>query len=259
MTTTRAPCPQCDRGPRDRALSVTTDERGVVSYCHRCGYVATEHIQRPTMYVPRTTASAVPLDWSARAESIWRRTQSLRGTPGETYLQHRGCVLPPADSHVRYLPPTDQHPPSLCAAITDAVTAQPISLHFTRLRADGRGKAGSERDKLLLSGHRKRGGVIRIYPDTDVTYGLAIAEGIETALSAAHIHTPIWAAIDAGNLAAMPVLHGVDALVIYADHDDAGITAARECACRWRDAGREVCIRMPSTRNTDINDIGAAA
>ncbi len=26
--TTRAPCPQCDRGPRDRALAGTTEERG---------------------------------------------------------------------------------------------------------------------------------------------------------------------------------------------------------------------------------------
>lgn len=257
--TVRRPCPQCDRGPRDRALATTTDERGTVSFCHRCGYVATEHSETRSHTPIRTTSSTEPLDWSTRADAIWNRTQALRGTLGERYLQHRGCALPPRDSHLRYLPSTDKHPPSLCACVTDVLTGKPTSLHFTRLAADGRGKAGTDRDKQLLAGHRKKGGCIRLWPDEAVTHGLALAEGIESALAAAHAFEPIWAAIDAGNLAAFPVLAGVEALTIFADHDQRGIEAARECARRWRDADREVRVRVPKNKGDDAADVAKRA
>lgn len=213
---------------------------------------------RPHEPPQHTAPIAAPLEWSDTAERIWRRTQGLRGTLGETYLQHRGCALPPRDSHLRFLPSDGPHPPSLCAAITDATTGRPLSLHFTRLAADGRGKAGTERDKLLLRGHRKAGGVIRLWPDEAVTGGLAIAEGVETALAAAHAFTPVWAAIDAGNLAAFPVLPGIEALTILADHDEAGLRAAAACSQRWADAGREARIATPDEDGADMADLVAA-
>lgn len=253
--TVRAPCPRCDRGPRDTALAVTIDERGTVSYCHRGGYTAHEPHRGPAPIV----TSSEPLEWSPRAQAIWDRTLPLRGSLGEVYLRHRGCALPPADGDLRYLPPTDRHPPTLCARVTDARTAAPLSLHFTRLAADGRGKAGTERDKLLLGRHRKRGGVIRLWPDEAVTHGLVVAEGIESALAAAHVYTPVWAAIDASNLAALPVLAGIETLVIVADHDPAGIRAARECAHRWATAGCDARIALPPTPGADAADLGVAA
>lgn len=108
---------------------------------------------------------------------------------------------------------------------------------------------------MLLAGHRKGGGVIRLWPDESVTQGLAIAEGIETALSAAHAFTPVWTCIDAGNLSDFPVLLGVGALSIVADNDPAGMKAARSCALRWARSG--AVARIVSTRETgtDLNDI----
>ena len=259
-STRRAPCPTCDRGPRDTALAVTTDELGTVAYCHRCGYVEYTAAERHEIRAPiRTTARSEPLDWSSRAESIWRRTQGLRDSLGERYLQHRGCVLPPRDSHLRYLPSTDKHPPSLCACITDVLSGKPISLHFTRLAVDGRGKAGTDRDKQLLAGHRKKCGCIRLWPDEAVTHGLAIAEGIETALAAAHAFAPMWAAIDAGNLESFPVLAGIETLTIFADHDERGIEAARECARRWGHADRAVRVRVPKNEGDDAADVARRA
>jgi hypothetical protein len=256
MSTTRAPCPQCNRGPKDRALAVTTDEKGTVAYCHRCGYTKAENFERRPLEPIRTAPkSTEPLEWSDRAEAIWRRTKPLRGTVGQIYLEHRGCVLPPQDSDLRFLPASDKYPPSLCARVTDAVTNAPLSLHFTRLTSDGRGKAGTDCDKMLLAGHRKRGGVIRLWPDECVTHGLALAEGIESALAAAHLFTPVWAAVDAGNMAQLPVLPGIEALTIYADHDEAGLKAAKECARRWHDAGREVHIRAPRAAGADAADV----
>ena len=90
--------------------------------------------------------------------------------------------------------------PALVGLVTDAITREPISLHRTWIKGNGC-KADIEKPRLLLAGHRKSGGVIRLWPDTWVTQGLALAEGIETALAAAHTFTPIWSAIDAGNLA----------------------------------------------------------
>lgn len=256
--TRRLPCPACDRGPRDTALAETTDELGTVAYCHRCTYVDYRN-SRKIRASNRTTSRPEALEWSMHAESIWRRTQSLRDTLGAVYLRYRGCALPPRDSHLRFLPGDGRYPPSLCAAVTDIRTGKPISLHFTRLAADGRGKAGTERDKLLLAAHRKRGGCIRLWPDECVTGGLAVAEGIESALASAHAFTPVWAAIDAGNLAAFPVLDAIEALTVIADHDEAGTRAARECAQRWTAAGREVRIALPATVGMDAADVGAAA
>jgi hypothetical protein len=252
MSTVRGPCPQCDRGARDRALATTTDERGKVSYCHRCGYTQAEFTPQLRIAAMRTEHRRMePLDWSTRAEAIWRRTQSLRGTIGETYLLRRGCVLPPKDSHLRYLPPDGAHPPTLCAAVSDVLTAKPISLHFTELLTDGSGRG----DRRLLAGHRKRGGCIRLWPNEAATSGLTLAEGIETALAAAHAFAPVWAAIDAGNLATFPVLQGIEALTIIADNDEAGRDAAQACAQRWREAGRAVRVLMPRTPGEDAADL----
>ena len=255
--TTRAPCPVCDLGPRDRALARTEDERGVVEFCHRCGFTRAENYERRPLEPSRSAPpkSTEPLEWSARAQAIWDRTVPLRGTIGQTYLEHRGCVLPPTDSDLRFLPASEKFPPSLCAKITDAITNAPLSLHFTRLAADGRGKSDCEQPKLLLAGHRKRGGVVRLWPNEAVTCGLAIAEGIESALAAAHLFQPVWACVDAGNLAALPVLAAIESLTIYADHDPAGLKAARECARRWAAAGREARIRAPRAAGADAADV----
>ncbi|MHB8816249.1 MAG: primase-helicase zinc-binding domain-containing protein [Steroidobacteraceae bacterium] len=194
--------------------------------------------------------SIVPLDWSASAERIWRMTLPL-GTLARTYLTGRGCLLPPGDGDLRFLLASDRHPATLCARVTDAVTGKPISLHFTPLAADGSGHG----ERRLLAGHRKRGGVIRLWPNDSVTYGLGVAEGIETAIAAARIYAPMWATIDAGNLASLPVLSGIDCLAVYADHDDAGIAAAQECGRRWLAADREVCVYRSRVPGEDIADL----
>jgi hypothetical protein len=182
--------------------------------------------------------------------------------PALAYLQARRCVIPPADGDLRWSQslahPSGYSGPALVALVTDATTREPLTLHRTWVRADG-SKALVDPPRMLLGGHRKAGGVIRLWPDEAVTTGLAVAEGIETALSLAHAFRPVWACIDAGNLAALPVLAGIESLLIAADHDDAGIRAADACAARWAAAGREVHVAMPEQRKTDVNDLVVAA
>lgn len=182
---------------------------------------------------------------------------------GLAYLTARRCVIPPADGHLRYHPALE-HPPSgmvgpaLVALVTDAITGTPLTLHRTWICANG-SKAPLAPPRMLLAGHRKRGGVVRLWPDEAVTTSLGIAEGIESALSLAHTFTPVWACIDASNLAEFPVLEGIECLTIGADNDPVGIAAASACKERWIRAGRMARIVMPPTPGTDLNDMVRAA
>jgi putative DNA primase/helicase len=129
-----------------------------------------------------------------------------------------------------------------------------MTLHRTWVRADG-SKADVTSPRLLLSRHRKQGGVIRLLPNEAVTTGLALTEGIETALAVATVRTPVWSAIDASNLGALPVLPGIESLLIVADHDTAGLCGARECAKRWHAAGVRVQLAIPPQRGSDACDL----
>ena len=87
----------------------------------------------------------------------------------------------------------------------------------------------------------------------DVERHLGLAEGLESALAVTAAMgqqacwLPVWSAIDAGNLAGLPVLDGVERLSIYGDTDRSGTgqKAAQTLAGRWHDAGREVFIAQP--------------
>lgn len=264
--THRVPCPECDRGPRDTALAVTLAEARAVWMCHRCGFKGAARERRESHIMPPPTGregrveQARHTTLAAHWREFWRACSPV--SPDSVvgrYLVGRGCRLPPRDGHLRWHAaawhwPTQQRHPAMVALITDVATGTPLSLHFTFLKPDGRGKADLERPKLLLPKHRKAGGVIRLWPDTAVTAGVLIAEGIETTLTAARAYTPCWCCIDAGNLAAFPVLAGIDSLLIAVDRDAAGLKAAQACAQRWADAGRGVGLVEPSIDGADLND-----
>lgn len=198
---------------------------------------------------------------SDHGRKLWSESRPLVGTIGAAYLLARRCVVPPADGDLRFHP-ARRHPlgdyigPALLALVTDAVTGEPLSLHTTFIFADGTKPAALPGPaRLLLGGHRKAGGVIRLWPDEAVTMGLGVGEGVETCLSLAHAFRPVWSLIDAGNLRAFPVLAGVESLVIAQDNDPAGRAAAAECAARWVAAGCTVSIVSAAQDGADLNDI----
>ena len=258
----RQPCPACGRGSRDRALSITRNPDGsAVAHCFRCEFIATTRgDSRPGKAPSRPVAPATKHETlSDYGRDLWRTCRPVSG-PGRAYLEARGCVIPPPDGELRYHPAL-KHPvtaytgPALVGLVTDATDYRIArTLHRTWVRADGTKAPEADPPRMLLGGHRKAGAVIRLWPDDSVSGGLGIAEGIETALSLAHGFAPVWAAIDAGNLAAFPVLAGVEFLTIAADHAPAGIKAARECATRWRTAGRRVRLVLPDAEGADLND-----
>jgi len=258
----RVSCPACGRGDRDKTLGLTIepDGRGV-AHCFRCDFTesyrpdAGAREARPAKSVIKAAATATHNTLSDYGRSLWEGCEPLSGV-ALAYLNARRCRIPPADGDIRWHPTLKHRPsgyvgPALVALVTDAATGEAISLHRTWVYADGR-KADIDPPRLLLGGHRKQGGVIRLWPDEAVTAGLGIAEGVETALSLAWAYAPVWACIDAGNLAAFPYLPGVQSLVIGADNDPKGAGAADECAQRWADADAEVFVTQQATN--DLND-----
>ncbi len=259
--TRRTHCHVCDpAAAKSKALEINAEG---ARYCFRCHWRAKPCSTCGDLFEPagskhercdacfrRETRPAIPE--RDKLAAIWARTVPLRGTLGETYLLHRRCVIPPPDSDLRFLPGSDRYPPSLCALVSNTLTNEPQSLHFTRLKSDGSGRL----DRMLLRGHAKKNGCIRLWPDEAVTHGLAISEGVETALSAAHAFQPVWATVDAGNMALFPVLDGIATLMLFADNDEAGLKAARACGSRWAAAGREARLVIPE--RGDVNDVVAA-
>ena len=125
---------------------------------------------------------------------------------------------------------------AIVALMVDPRTGEFTGVHRTFLNADG-----SKRERKMLG----RKGVICLSRIEDVTTRLGICEGLEDGLALLLAGCgPIWVACDAGGVARFPILNGIEALTIFADNDEAGIRAAKECARRWYGTG-EVRIKVP--------------
>jgi hypothetical protein len=88
-------------------------------------------------------------------------------------------------------------------------------------------------------------GIVRLSRDDEVLEGLCLSEGLESALAGMSLGLrPMWSTGSTALMSKFPVLPGIAALNIFADHDPngAGEKAARAAEARWRAAGREVNI-----------------
>jgi hypothetical protein len=192
----------------------------------------------------------------------------LRDTFGESYLSEIrgidvtaiGDVLDRTDAlgwHPKVFFREEGHPLDgrclwcIVGVMTDAVTAKPTgAISRTYLNpADGT-KVGKAKTLGMPAG------IVRLTPDEDVAEGLHIAEGIETALAGMAIgFRPMWSTGTTSLMRTFQVLAGIEALTIFADHDEngAGEVAAEEAVRRWRAAGREVRI-LRAKAFGDLND-----
>ena len=191
----------------------------------------------------------------ARALASWSEVQPLRGTLAEEYLRSRCIEVPDAALDVLGFHPAcpweQGRMPALVALVRDIITSEPIGIHRTALTDDAR-KLGSPKMMGL-----KKGGAIKLSGRV-VTSELAIAEGVETALSATLLgFGPAWSVIDAGGLSKFPVLPGIERLTVAVDHDvkGAGQRAAAETKARWEAAGLRVRTIMSLTPGHDFNDV----
>jgi DNA polymerase len=197
----------------------------------------------------------------AHALRLWQQGRPIAGTLAAQYLAGRRRIdiaaLPDnIDEVLRFHPncpfgPGARHP-CLLALMRDVASDEPSGIHRIALTANG-GKI----ERRMLG----RGGAVKLWP---AGTQLIIGEGIETTLAAAtrisHRGAPLqpaWSAVSAGALGRMPVVPGVEQLIVLVDHDlnGQGQAAAARCAERWSRAGRNVTRLKPKQPGTDFNDL----
>jgi putative DNA primase/helicase len=190
---------------------------------------------------------------SEAALAIWQSAEPAQGTPVEIYLASRGIVLPPPDAlrfHAGLEHPSGDVWPMMVALVTKGADGKPLAIHRTFLARDGAGKAPIDPQKMMLG--PCSGGAVRLAEPCDV---LMVGEGIETCLTATQASGhPAWAALSTSGLRSLDLPNNIRHVIVLADGDDAGETAARDCALRWKRQGRHVRIARPP-QGMDFNDM----
>jgi hypothetical protein len=201
---------------------------------------------------------------TARALNIWRNTQHGAGTIVARYLASRGIMLDQWPASLRFhrncpRPRDDTGnllaPLPAMVALVEHVERGPVAVHATYLKPDGSGKADIEKPKAIFG--PVDGGAAR-FGMPQAGRWLAVAEGIETALSVAvACAMPAWAALSAGGIQSLILPPAATHIVICADNDanGTGERAAHHAAARWLAEGRRVRVAMPPEAGTDFNDV----
>jgi putative DNA primase/helicase len=201
-------------------------------------------------------ASVAPLP--AKVHAVLRgRCPIAECADARAYLISRGLWPLPAECSLRAHPSLEYWEPpvmigrypGLVVEVRD-IAGELVTAHVTYLE-NGRKIQGHEPRKKLSKFQGRVGCAVRLMPVTDT---MVIAEGIETALSAAALlNSPAWSALDAGTLAKFEPPPGLSRLVICADRDEAGLTAAAKLMERMQGRIRFE-LQLPKAPAKDFND-----
>jgi hypothetical protein len=267
------PCPVCGPGRRStinrrrKVLRVWRTTPSFASYhCARCGLDGharqdgTSAPNRPELAKARAQAAqfaAVSAEKRReRARWLWRPHQPVAGSIAEIYLRECRGYRGPLPATLGFLPARGDFAPAMIAAFGVAAEQEPgeisispaavMAVHITRLALDGSGKAGTDRDKIMIGA--PSGSPIALAAAAGDLAGLAITEGIEDALSV-HEATGLgaWAAGSASFLPALAtaVPSWVGCVTIIVDDDDAGRKHSQQLANSLEARGLEVRLVIP--------------
>jgi putative DNA primase/helicase len=229
------PCPLC--GGKDRFRFTNRNDEGVY-FCGQCGAGsglqllqrfhgwdfsrAAHEVDRIIGNLPSpstefyTTRSANP----GACRRLYEASGPVIGAdPVAVYLASRG-LSGPWPKALRHIPElrhnvsgTRQH--GMLAVFCDA-SGKPATIHRTFLTGAGR-KAEVEPVRMFMPGHVPNGGAIRLYPEAEM---MGIAEGIETAMSAAALFgMPVWATTSANMMEQWQPPEIAKHVTIFADND----------------------------------------
>lgn len=233
------------------------------SYVHflagpcRCGETHSE-----SSYQSPPSESDVP----DRTENIKDRLEKIfagsrpvtTGDPVDLYLRGRNIVL---DTYLRDL---QTHMaleywqdgqrigsyPAMLAVVRDAM-GRPVGLHRTYLTMDGRKAPGPSPKKLTSLVGLSNAIQLSLF-DTR----LAIAEGIETALSFQILSgIPTWSCLSSGGIERFTPPPGIMEIIIAGDFDKPGILAAEKLSNRIGTQRTIVKTVFPDTPGEDWNDV----
>lgn len=265
-----APCPVCQpEGRRDQdALTLTDGRARLLAHCKKshCAFadiLAAAGIA-PGDFSPPDPATIAQREAERRAEAAkrarqaarcWNEAQTIAGTLAETYLREARSITCTLPETLRFHPEcwhgaTASRQPALVALVEGG---DGFALHRTYLRPDGTGKAALAPAKAMLGA--VAGGAVRL---AEAPGPLAVAEGIETALSLACglLRRPatIWATLSTSGMRGLRLPPKPGRLTIASDGDTAGREAAHALAERAHAAGWAVSL-LPAPEGRDWNSI----
>lgn len=265
------PCPKC--GGKDRFRYC--DRNGTGAFiCNKCGAgsgfdllglvhgwdfkTAAREVEKIVGDCPAEQFRSERTEFEKREAMtrLWRDAAPVRADdPVGRYLGRRvGLTSFPAclraARSLRYAP--GQNYPAMLAKLL-CPDGKPAQVHRTFLSEEG-DKAPVDSPRRMMPGAIPKGSAVRLMDAGDV---LGIAEGIETALSAAALFgVPCWAALNAEMLKTWEPPDEANEVVIFADNDSsfAGQAAAFTLASRLH-GRKSVRIEMPPQIDTDWNDV----
>jgi putative DNA primase/helicase len=140
--------------------------------------------------------------------------------------------------------------PAMIAVIRDDM-GRPVGLHRTYLTMDGRKAPVSTSKKLTsLVGFSN---AVQLFPPNS---RLAIAEGIETALSFQILSgIPTWSCLSSGGIERFIPPSGIQEIIVAADYDQAGILAVEKLIYRIGTQGTRVKTVFPDIPGEDWSDV----
>ncbi len=265
-----APCPCCQAGRKDQnALTIGRSSSGRLlldckkSACSFTAILAAAGLSRER-FIPdplatvrhQREARADAERKAAMARRLWLDAMPIGGTPAESYLASRGLKVGDRSRALRFHRsvfhgPSGRYFPAMLALVEGG---ESFAIHRTYLTADG-AKAAVEPVKMMLG--TCAGGAVRLICGN---CGMsAVAEGIESALSLPAVAprlagASIWAALSASGMRSLRLPPQAGALVIFADGDQPGRSAAHALAERAAALGWQVRI-IDSGDGRDPNDV----
>lgn len=261
----RGRCPSCGYGKP--TLQMKIRNQGISISCAACGEVeaiaAIAGIPSDLIVAPEPAALKV-----ARALKLWGKAASAVGTPVESYLRGRSITVP-VPATIRYLQRQrnwndGQDYAAMIALVerlpedsegSSSLIGSGVHLTFLESHADAPSvqKAATESNKLSL-GQLRHGGVW-LAPVDQFCGDLAVAEGIETALSVLQLtRLPTVATLSAAGMHTFNWPPRTRRLWIAADNDAAGMRAAKALLARALCAGIQADIKIPRGGHNDFND-----
>ncbi|WP_404337880.1 toprim domain-containing protein [Sphingomonas sp. MMS12-HWE2-04] len=254
-------CPaHCDTSP---SLSVRVGETSILFKCF-AGCSAGEVIRalrRERLSIPtghgRPVASseARSAGYLSRARAIWDSARPITDRAGARYLAGRGITL--SSAALRYHPSVPLGPgrlarfrPALVAAVEQGDGLAAIQRIFLDATLEDLAR-DLLRPKLTLG--RPLQGAVRLASAGPV---LGLAEGVETALSAAMLlRIPVWATLGSERLGAVAIPSCVRQLVLLPDLDASGLRAERRARLAYEALGHSPVTLWPWHGLKDWNDV----
>lgn len=250
--------------------------------CHRSGIRRTWRLDcaRPLSRIERLSLARNVADAAAerdrarhrqwadnarRIEQLWAECALLQpGDPVSQYLARRGLdCSTPIPGVLRLHPALPYWEGETQTGVFPAMVAPLLApdggllaLHRTYLTDDGRKAPVASAKKLTAAAGPLAGACIPLRPPHLGLIG--IAEGIETALAAWDASAvPTCAAYSAGNLAAWIWPADTRRIIVFADNDPAGLSAAAALSRRATAAGLPCSVLAPSEAGADWCDVWA--